>query len=112
LKSAREHDTEGKDRNGVRDSKSFIYGDRWHTNAAWCDRCESYVPLVTPLAAAELDKTTPEAIAERVDAGELHHRVTAEGVMLVCLGSLIDAGTPSDDDRVKKQIIRIEPATH
>jgi hypothetical protein len=93
-------------------ARVFIYGDRWNTNAAWCDRCESYVPLVTPLAAAGLDKTTPEAIAERVDAGELHHLVTADGTLLVCLGSLIDAGSPEDDERLKKQVIRIEPATH
>lgn len=93
-------------------ARVFIYGDRRHTNTAWCDRCESYVPLVTPLAAAELEKTTPEAIAERVDSGGLYHLVTAEGALLVCLGSLIDASSPADEEGVEKQFIRIEPAAH
>lgn len=72
-------------------ARVFVYGDRWQTNAAWCDRCESYVPMVTAETAAKLDNTTSEEIIARVDTSDLHNRTTDNGSLLVCLSSLIDA---------------------
>jgi len=71
-------------------ARVFVYGDRWQSNAAWCDRCESYVPMVTAQIAAKLDNTTGEEIMARVECSELHNRTTDDGSLLVCLSSLID----------------------
>lgn len=73
-------------------SRVFISGERWRDSAAWCPGCESYVPVITAFVAAALDKTTSAEIFRRVEAGELHHRVTADGQLLVCLSSLLDIG--------------------
>jgi hypothetical protein len=71
-------------------ARAFVYGDRWQANAAWCDRCESYVPMITALTAARLENTTGDEIISRVETRELHHWTTADGAIFVCLGSLID----------------------
>lgn len=76
-------------------ARVFVYGDRWQANAAWCDQCESYAPMVTALTAAKLDRTTGDEIVSRVEASELHHWVTPDGALFVCLGSLLDAGESS-----------------
>lgn len=95
-------------------ARVFIYGDQWRWNAAWCERCESYVPLVTPASAAELESTTEEAIDRRMDTGELHHHITVEGTLLVCLGSLIDPVTPPNREMViaERQFIQIRPTVY
>lgn len=73
-------------------ARVFVYGEDWGANSAWCDQCESYVPMVTALMAATLDKTTIAAIFRRVEAKELHQHVTRRDALFVCLSSLIDAG--------------------
>lgn len=76
-------------------ARAFICGERWRDSAEWCDGCESYVPMVTTLAAATLDETTSAEIFRRVEATELHHKLTADATLLVCLSSLLYAGENS-----------------
>lgn len=79
----------------------FIYGgNRWRDAAAWCAGCEGYVPMVSLLTAATLDRTTNAEIFRRVEAGELHHRVSADGSLLICLSSLLDTGCPDKTEIV------------
>ena len=73
-------------------ARVFVYGDGWQANAAWCDRCESFVPMVTMQTAAKLDNTTGDEIIARVEAGKLHNWKSADGEVCVCLTSLIDTG--------------------
>jgi hypothetical protein len=70
-------------------ARLFLYGERWRDCARWCSRCNSYVPMVTLRVAARLDETTETTIFHRVEAGELHYQVRADGTLLVCLSSLL-----------------------
>ena len=71
-------------------ASGFVFGSDWRDHAAWCSGCEGYVPMITIFTAATLDKTTCEEIFRRVETGELHHRVTDKGELLICFGSLLD----------------------
>lgn len=73
-------------------ARVLVFGGSWRDCAAGCCECGSYVPMVSLPTAATLDKTTNAAIFRRVEAGELHHRLTASGALSVCLSSLLDAG--------------------
>lgn len=73
-------------------ARVFVCGENWRNSAGWCDGCKSEVPMITELNAAILEKTTCAAIFRRVEIGELHHQVTADGALRICLSSLLDVG--------------------
>jgi len=50
----------------------------------WCEECAAVVPMVTPEHAAQLCSTTPRAIYQRVETGELHFMETPQGDLFVC----------------------------
>ncbi len=77
-------------------ARVFVFGSRWRDCAAWCSGCESYVPMITPLTAATLDKTSVREIFRRVESGKLHHKVTAKGALLVCFSSLLETNQKSN----------------
>lgn len=55
-----------------------------------CEICGTQTNLVTVLEAATLIDSTPYAIYRRVEAGELHFRVSISGELFICLNSLLD----------------------
>ena len=55
---------------------------------SWCEECAAVAPLAIPEHAAQLCRTTPRAIYQRIESGELHFTETSQGELLVCLHSL------------------------
>lgn len=77
-------------------ARAFIYGDAWDPDAAaWCRRCESRVPMVTPAVAAALEKVSLDRIFERMEKAELHYRTSPMGAISICLCSLIEGNGES-----------------
>lgn len=84
---------------------------------AWCDGCMDSVPMVTPEAAAILEKTTLKEILNKLADERLHYRTSMLGASSICLGSLI-AGSeqPSGDEietliAIDRKFVRANPAT-
>ena len=55
----------------------------------WCDACSADVVMARPETAATLAGVRPREIYRRVESGALHFRESADGTLLVCLGSLV-----------------------
>lgn len=55
----------------------------------WCDGCGERVRMITPERAATRAAVSLRAICRRVEADELHFTETADGVLFVCLNSLL-----------------------
>jgi len=73
-------------------ARVFVCGDEdWRDCAAWCSECDGYVPMITLKNAAILENTTVAIIFRRIEAGELHHKTTADGKLFACFSSLLDA---------------------
>ena len=62
---------------------------RWTPGRVWCERCAEEVQMLTPEEAAAFARADIDAVAARLESGELHRAETAEGQPLVCLNSLI-----------------------
>jgi hypothetical protein len=56
----------------------------------WCEACAGVVPMVTPEHAAQLFSTTPRAMYQRIENGELHFAETPSG-RFIRLPSLVAA---------------------
>ena len=69
----------------------FVFGSNWRDCVKWCSECGSYVPMVTTLTAATLEKASIAEIYRRAETGELHFQVTVKGTLLVCFSSLLVA---------------------
>ena len=56
--------------------------------SVWCDMCEGEVPLLTPEEATLATGVGARAIYRLVEAGLIHFRETADGLLLVCPNKL------------------------
>lgn len=68
---------------------AFIFGRNWRDRSNWCGDCGTYNPLVTSLTAATFEQTTVLEIFRRAETGKLHYKVTTQGALLICFGSLL-----------------------
>lgn len=57
----------------------------------WCELCAAQVEMLSPEDAALASGRRPRAIYRLVEANRLHFRETPEGLLLVCLPSLLQA---------------------
>lgn len=71
-------------------ARVFVFGNNWRNQAEWCSKCESYIPMVTTVTAATLEKTSIAEIFRRAETGELHHKTEVKGTLLICLSSLLE----------------------
>jgi hypothetical protein len=55
----------------------------------WCSVCEEQVNMVTTEAAAILSNIDTRTVYRRIEAGAIHFTETPEGLVLVCLNSLL-----------------------
>ena len=55
----------------------------------WCASCEAEASLITVSEAAALAGATGHEIFRRAEAGMLHSSLTQDGVLLICLTSLL-----------------------
>jgi len=56
---------------------------------AWCVRCCEQVEMVTPERAALLAGVSLRAICRQVEVDDVHFVETANGLLLICLNSLL-----------------------
>jgi hypothetical protein len=56
---------------------------------AWCPRCGEMVNSVTTEAAAVLSDVDTHTIDQRITAGMIHRLKTSDGLLLICLNSLL-----------------------
>lgn len=84
---------------------------------AWCDRCSESVPMVTPEAAAILEKTTLRAILCRMAENEVHYRTSPLGASSICFSSLITGKHSPTDEEIetlpgtRHRFVRVNAAT-
>jgi len=55
----------------------------------WCSECSELVNTVTIEAAAVLSDVDTRTIDQRIMAGMIHRLKTADGLLLICLNSLL-----------------------
>lgn len=55
----------------------------------WCAGCQAEVPVITAEDAAIVADRSLAAICREIDAAHLHATEAGEGVLLVCLNSLL-----------------------
>jgi len=59
------------------------------TTQTWCARCCEQVEMATPERAALLAGVSLRAICRQVEANSIHFVETANGLLLICLNSLL-----------------------
>jgi hypothetical protein len=64
---------------------------------ALCARCGREVQMFTPGQAALVSGLSSREVYHRVEAGEVHFTETVEGLLLVCLDSLIGYQPPREE---------------
>lgn len=89
---------------------------------AWCAGCDALVLMLTVDEAASLIRATSRAICRQVEAGQLHYTEPPDGLLLICLASLLQsvatgpATCENSDcasqhaDRSKEQVLTISRA--
>lgn len=55
----------------------------------WCGGCSTFVRMVTPEQAALMTHISARTIYRQAENGELHFTETPEGLLLICLDSLL-----------------------
>ncbi|HZS04304.1 MAG TPA: hypothetical protein VFD58_05665 [Blastocatellia bacterium] len=55
----------------------------------WCAGCAAAVTMVTPAEAAIITGSSLRAVCREVEADRLHFTETADGLLLICLNSLL-----------------------
>jgi hypothetical protein len=65
----------------VRSRKPAAYG--------FCPRCGRRVQTVTPEQATKLTATSLRQIFHQIEAHELHFKETSDGLLVICLNSLL-----------------------
>jgi hypothetical protein len=56
---------------------------------AWCEQCAGQVKILTVGQAAAVASVSQRTIFRRVEAGLLHFTETPDGVLFICLNSLL-----------------------
>jgi hypothetical protein len=56
----------------------------------WCAECSEQAQMVSVDEAAVLTRLSARAIYRQVEASQLHFLETADGLLLVCINSLLD----------------------
>ncbi|HEX6624244.1 MAG TPA: hypothetical protein VF064_11060 [Pyrinomonadaceae bacterium] len=65
----------------------------------WCAACGAEVEMVPPDVAAAVSEVSARTVYGWVERGRVHFTETAEGALLVCLGSLPAALGEAEDAR-------------
>ncbi len=55
----------------------------------WCARCEAETRMITPYIAAQIKGVSTEEIYNRIETEQIHFEEINEGILLVCLSSLL-----------------------
>lgn len=83
----------------VETERLLIIRRRYRAVEAWCDGCRDMVVLIRPDQAAAVLGCSLRAIFRHVEAGALHFTEQSDGMLLICLSSLLGQTTPGDIKR-------------
>lgn len=77
----------------VEKEQVFIVHQRGSSLRQWCGRCSSEATMLEVEEAAAIAHATPRAVHRWVQTERLHHAQTPEGLVLICLNSLLQLMT-------------------
>jgi len=69
--------------------RTIVYSGRYPQRTSWCHDCETEAQMITVFDAARLTRVSSYTIHDEVEKGQIHGCTTTEGVLLVCLNSLL-----------------------
>ena len=75
----------------VENHEVLIIRQRKRRQFGWCPGCDLEVEMVTAEQAAVLLGTSLRAICRRVEADQFHFRETDDGMLYLCLNSLLQS---------------------
>lgn len=70
--------------------RTRLVARRLRSVAAFCPECRADSEFVELLEAADLAETSAEKIFALADIGALHSMLADDGLLLICLGSLLN----------------------
>ena len=69
--------------------RTIVYPGRYPQSIAWCETCAHDAQMITVFEAARLMAVSTYTIHSKVGDQLIHGWTTAEGVLLVCVNSLL-----------------------
>jgi hypothetical protein len=70
----------------------------------WCDGCGERVRMVTSEKAVALAGVSLRSICRRVEAEDLHFTETNDGLLFICLNSLLKLTATESENRISSQV--------
>jgi len=67
----------------------ILHRRRRRSTQRWCDQCAQQVESLSPEEAATVVGRQVRAIYRQVEAGQLHFTETPDGLVWICLNSLL-----------------------
>ena len=81
----------------VETERLLIIRRRYQAVEEWCDGCGKLALMIRPDQAAAVTGLTLRNLFSQIDAGRLHFRELPDGLLLICLTSLLE--TPPSEAR-------------
>ena len=73
----------------IETDRLFVIRGRSATPTGWCKACRAQVEMVTTDRAAVMRSTSSRAIYRLIENERLHYTETPQGMMLICVKSLL-----------------------
>jgi hypothetical protein len=74
----------------VETERLLVIRRRYQAIEAWCEGCGAQSVMIRPDQAAAVSGRTLRSIFADIEDGSLHFRETPDGLLLICLTSLIN----------------------
>ena len=79
----------------VETERLLIIRRRYQAVEAWCDTCGRSALMIRPDQAAAVSGSTLRGIFNQIENGTLHFHELPDGLLLICLESLLAPGRPT-----------------
>jgi hypothetical protein len=73
----------------VETERLLVIRRRYQAVEDWCEDCKSLALMIRPDQAAVVSGRTLRAIFADIEAGELHYLELPDGLLLICLNTLL-----------------------
>jgi len=80
----------------VETERTLVIRRRYRAVEAWCDECNAMVIMIRPDQAAAVSGRSLRAIFNDIERAALHFAEQADGMILICLNSLLKEKLKSD----------------
>lgn len=74
----------------VETERLLVIRRRYQAVEDWCDNCGALALMIRPDQAAAVSGRTLRAIFTDLEAGNLHYRELPDGLLLICLNTLLN----------------------